>query len=123
MGDEPKTRVYYNSACPVCRAGIESQRGKMTACDIDWIDVHTHPEAAKEAGADLEFVRERLHVIAPDGSRHVGADAFTQLWQDTPGRRWMAALARLPGLRRLNRFLYNRFARRLYLWNRRKGHW
>lgn len=123
MTDAPKTRVYYNSACPVCRAGIESQQGKMTACEVEWIDVHNNPAAAKEVHPDLEFVREQLHVVAPDGSRHVGVDAFAQLWKDTPGQRWLAALVRLPVIRRLSRIFYRSFARRLYLWNRRKGHW
>ena len=81
------TKVYYNSACPVCNAGIKDQRKRMEACgvrDIEWIDVHTHPEAAEEVGSPLEQVRERLHVKAADGRLDVGADAFTRLWSRTP---------------------------------------
>jgi hypothetical protein len=38
------SKVYYNSACPVCNAGIKDQRQRMEACglkDIEWVDVHT----------------------------------------------------------------------------------
>jgi hypothetical protein len=59
------TKVYYNSACPVCNAGIKDQRQRMEACgirDIEWVDVHTNPEAVSEVDASLEQVRERLHV-------------------------------------------------------------
>jgi hypothetical protein len=54
--DQSSAKVYYNSACPVCKAGIESQRGKMEACglaEVEWIDVHNNPEAVAEVGADL----------------------------------------------------------------------
>ncbi|MGH8588498.1 MAG: DUF393 domain-containing protein, partial [Gammaproteobacteria bacterium] len=38
------SKVYYNSACPVCNAGIKDQRRRMEACGIEgieWVDVHT----------------------------------------------------------------------------------
>jgi predicted DCC family thiol-disulfide oxidoreductase YuxK len=120
------SKVYYNSACPVCNAGIKEQRQRMEACgikDIEWVDVHMHPEAVSEVGASLEQVRERLHVKTPDGHLDVGVDAFTQLWSQTPGQRWFARLLRLPILKQCAHFTYNIFARLLYLWNRAKRHW
>ncbi len=119
-------RVYYNSACPVCRAGIEGQRERMAACgatDVEWIDVHSQPERASEVGASLEAVRERLHVKEDDGSIGVGVDAFERLWSRTRGQRWLAALARVPGLRQLGQIGYNIFARFLYRRNRARGRW
>ena len=98
------TKVYYNSACPVCNAGIKDQRKRMEACgirDIEWIDVHAQPEAAEQVGSPLEQVRERLHVKAADGRLDVGADAFTRLWSRTPGQRWLAKLLRLPIFRQI----------------------
>ena len=120
------SKVYYNSACPVCNAGIKEQRRRMEACgikDIEWIDVHAQPEAVAEVDASLEQVRERLHVKTSEGRIDVGADAFTQLWSQTPSQRWLARLFRLPVLRQVSRWGYNGFARRLYRWNRAKKHW
>jgi 2-polyprenyl-6-hydroxyphenyl methylase/3-demethylubiquinone-9 3-methyltransferase len=116
-------RVYYNSACPVCAAGIGSQRERMAGCDVQWIDVHSQPDSVAAVGAELEAVRERLHVTAADGSVLVGIDALVQLWSQTPGQRWLARIARQPGLRRALGAAYNLFARRLYRWNLRRGHW
>ena len=119
-------KVYYNSACPVCNAGIKDQRKRMEACgirDIEWIDVHTHPEAVEEVGAPLEQVRERLHVKAEDGQIDVGADAFTRLWGQTSGQRWLGKLLRLPVFRQIMHLVYNAFARLLYRWNLAKRHW
>ncbi len=120
------SKVYYNSACPVCNAGINDQRRRMEACgikDIEWVDVHTNPEAVSEVGASLEQVRERLHVKDSNGQLNVGADAFTCLWSQTRGQRRLAKLLRLPGLKQLTHSAYNLFARLLYLWNRTKGRW
>ena len=120
------TKVYFNSACPVCKAGIESQQQRMVACgatDVEWIDVHREPERVAEVGAPLEAVRERLYVRNADGSLDVGADAFNSLWSQTRGQHWLAALGRLPGLTMLWRLAYNGFARLLYRWNRRNGRW
>ncbi len=125
MSEAPKPQVFYNSACPVCKAGIDSQRANMQACGIDaeWIDVHAAPQAVAQLGASLEDVRERLYVKDESGAVRIGADAFTELWSRTPGQRWLGRLLRLPVLRPLGHWLYNVFARQLYRWNRRKGHW
>jgi predicted DCC family thiol-disulfide oxidoreductase YuxK len=120
------SKVYYNSACPVCNAGIKDQRRRMDACgvkDIEWIDVHAHPEAAADVGAPLEAVRERLHVRDAEGRIDVGADAFIGLWSQTPGQRWLAKMLRIPVLRQVMRLAYDAFARLLYRWNRSRGNW
>ena len=119
------TKVYYNSACPVCDAGIRCQRVKLDACraSVEWIDVHADNQAAAEIGADLEFVRERLHVVDAQGGLHVGADAITELMAATPRRHWAARLVRLPVVRQSARLAYNAFAVLLYRWNRWRRHW
>ena len=122
-------RVYYNGACPVCTAGIEQQRRALERCaahgevEVEWIDVDADPAAVTELGADLEFVRERLHLRDSKGAIRVGSEAFLALWALSPRWRWLARLGALPGLRPLFGWCYNRFAARLYRWNRRHGRW
>ncbi len=120
-----KTKVYYNSACPVCAAGIAAQQRKLEGCDaeVDWIDVHADNEAVEEIDADLEFVRERLHVVDEAGVLQVAAEAFQALWQLSPRRRWLARMSGLPILGSLIRWSYNRFTALLYRWNRWYGRW
>ena len=113
--------VYYNSACPVCDAGIGYQRKRMQDCRVEWIDVHARPELAEELGIDLEVLRERLHVRDGAGQLHVGDHAFVLLWSQTRGQRWLAWLAR--PFTWLTGPLYDFAARHLYRWNRRRGHW
>ena len=119
------TKVYYNSACPVCAAGIRRQRARLHSCGeaLEWIDVHADNDAVSDVGASLEFVRERLHVVDGDGNLHLGADAIAELLAMTPGQRPVARLARLPVVRHFLRAAYNAFAVALYRWNRRVGRW
>lgn len=120
-----KTKVYYNGACPVCAAGIKHQRQKLQGCDADveWVDVDQDRDAVTDVGGDLEFVRERLHVVDQAGRLRVGSAAFTTLWGLTPGQGRLAKLSELPGLRILFHWAYNAFAACLYRWNRWKGRW
>ena len=120
-----KTKVYYNSACPVCKAGIEYQQRKLgeTSDHVEWIDVHSDNEAVCDLNRELEFVRERLHVVDEAGDLHVGADAFAEIWSKTPGQSAWARIARVPGLRAFWRVLYTAFAALLYRWNRINGRW
>jgi predicted DCC family thiol-disulfide oxidoreductase YuxK len=115
------TTVYYNSACPVCDAGICWQRRQVPEGAVNFVDVHTHPDVAAQLGIDLETLRESLHVRDGAGQLHVGDRAFTALWAHTPGQRWLARLARPFGW--LTGPLYKLAARLLYRWNRRRGHW
>lgn len=115
--------VYYNSACPVCNAGIERQKRRMAGCPVAWRDVHTDEAARAEMPAELEFVRERLHAVDADGRQQVGFDAFLAIWCRSPGESWKARLFGLPVIRHLAIPGYNLFARALYWWNRHKGRW
>lgn len=123
MGEDSRTTVYYNSACPVCDAGIRSERERLRGCDVQWVDVHERNEAVGEVGAALEDVRRRLHVRGAGGQVFVGMDAIIELWSGTPGRRWLARVLRWPLVRPLARAAYDGFAGLLYRWNLRRGHW
>lgn len=123
MNNKANIRVYYNSACPVCRAGIEQQKTKMPSCPVQWQDVHTDNTLVKELNADLAFVRERLHVVDEHGKLNIGFDAFLTIWRHSPKEQWKASLLGLPIIKPIMRVLYNLFAKLLYIWNRSKKHW
>ena len=120
-------RVYFNSACPVCRAGIATQRERMDAAgagrEIEWCDIDQDPAALAKRGIALDDVRRKLYVEDERGNLRIGADAFTALWQETPGWTWLARLLSAPGISAFARWTYDRFADLLYAWNRRQGRW
>ncbi|MCY1208786.1 hypothetical protein D9M68_864340 [compost metagenome] len=123
MADDERIKVYYNSACPVCKAGIEGQKGRTTACQVEWTDIHQDNRAVEEIGENLEYVRERLHLVDEQGIKRMGVDAFIVLWRHSPRERWKARLFSLPLIHGLAQLAYKAFARVLYRWNRATHHW
>jgi len=123
MSETNQLKVYYNSACPVCDAGINAQKNKTSQCEIQWNDVHSNNELAKDVDEKLEFVRERLHVVDQNDTLFVGIEAFIVLWKNSPKEQWKATLLSLPIIRPIANRAYNGFARVLYQWNRRRNSW
>jgi len=121
--DKQPLKVYYNSACPVCRAGIASQQGKMATCAVEWKDVHQDNALVKEVDADLAFVRERLHVVDEQGQLQIGFDAFLAIWRNSPQEKWKATVLGAPLIKQCGRLGYNAFAFLLYKWNRANKRW
>lgn len=123
----PSLTVWYNTKCPVCDAGIEWQRNRLAraarAGAIEFRDINLEPDALGRFGITADDVRRRLHAADSDGELHVGIDCAIEIWRRTPGHRWLAGMLALPGARAVARWCYDRFAERLYAWNRRKGRW
>jgi predicted DCC family thiol-disulfide oxidoreductase YuxK len=123
----PKLTVWYNTKCPVCNGGINWQKNRLLravrADVIEFRDINLEPTALARFGADIEDVRRRLYALDADGRLFIGADCAIEIWRRTPGDAWIAQLLSLPGIRKVARFSYDRFASLLYAWNRRKGHW
>ena len=99
-----KLEVLYNSACPVCDAGVKRQQHLMrestTRGDTSWTDVTCRADALDRAGLTLEQVRRHLYARDADGTLYRGAEAFAALWRETPGLRWLGALISLPVMKR-----------------------
>ena len=127
MPERPKLTVWYNTKCPVCNAGIDRQRNRLLQAArsgaIEFRDINFEPHALAHFGADVEAVRRRLHAVDAEGKLHVGADCAVAIWLRTPGEAWLGHLVGLPGIIQIAHFAYDRFADRLYAWNRRKGRW
>ncbi len=129
---KPAVAIYYNSACPVCKAGIRAQTRRMQQQSPQLHDIHVDgghnagdddSDIIEAIGSPREFVRERLHVVDQQGRIQVGIDAFITLWNITPADRWKARLLSLPAINTVASSAYNVFARALYQWNRRRGRW
>ena len=116
-------RVFYNSACPVCNAGIKNQQRKSSDTLVEYEDVHLDNQLVEHVNASLAFVRERLHVVDENQQIHIGMDAFICIWRHSRKERWKAKLFSAPGIHAVAVAGYNLFARGLYRWNKSKNHW
>lgn len=96
---------------------------KDSVCEIQWNDVHKDNGLVSEIDSELEFVRERLHVVDENGDLRVGFNAFLAIWRNSPTETWKSRLFGMPVLKQTCQVFYNIFAAALYQWNRAKKHW
>ena len=119
--------VWYNTRCPVCDAGIDLQRNKLLALvragKVEFKDINEQPDALARFGASLDDIRRRLHATDAAGRLIVGADVAIALWRLTPGEGWLAALFGNRVALPFTRFVYDRFADLLFVWNKWSGRW
>ena len=80
--------VYFNSSCPVCNADISAQKKRVTGYSVLGRDVHTDVAPRGDINSDLEFIRERLHVIDEEGREGIGVEVFETIWRHSPGEKW-----------------------------------
>lgn len=107
--------VYYDGACPLCRAEIGHYRRCRGADRLAFVDVapdvpgqelgsgqelglgqELGPGQGLGPGLDRAAARRRFHVRDADGRLRSGASAFARLWSVLPGWRWLGLLAGLP---------------------------
>lgn len=111
-----RPRLYYDSACPVCRREIALVR--RLSRQLDYVDVHALSDRDLPEGLTRDAMLRDLHLRDGDGTWFVGLSANTRLWQYTP----LAPLWRtltLPLVRPIAERLYRWWADRRY---RRMGY-
>ena len=81
--------VFFDGACPLCRAEIAAYRRMDGAGSIRWCDASAG-DAPPEIGPEAALAR--FHVRRADGTLVSGFRAFLAVWRVTPR---LAPLARL----------------------------
>ena len=92
----PKSTVFFDGSCPLCRAEIGYYSRKDQAGALCFVDV-SEAGAATPEGITQQRAMERFHVRAHDGRVLSGAAAFVEVWTRLPKWRWAARAASLPG--------------------------
>jgi predicted DCC family thiol-disulfide oxidoreductase YuxK len=90
-------KVYYDGACPLCQREIAHYRSIDRAGQVEFVDL---TKDGAETGPDLrpEDALARFHVRDANGQLMSGAQAFLRLWEELPGWRWLAPVAKVPGV-------------------------
>jgi predicted DCC family thiol-disulfide oxidoreductase YuxK len=126
--------VLYDGACPLCRREIahyqslaralaDAADGDPAAPAVHFADVSDPAVALPPQRTRAQLLR-RFHVRRADGTLVDGAAAFVVLWARLPGWRWLARLARVPGVTPLLELSYRAFLPlrpALQRWARRHG--
>lgn len=117
-----KLTVLYDGACPLCQreiAHVKRLAEKDSSAALCFVDI-SNAAPPSDGGnscpialtpAERIKLLARFHVQREDGSRVDGAAAFVAMWQRLPGWRWLAKLARLPGMLTVMEIAYRGFLR------------
>ena len=92
----PKSTVYFDGSCSLCRAEIGYYRRIDQDRPLCFADI-SKAGAVPPEGITQERAMKRFHVRASDGRVLSGAAAFVEVWTPLPGWRWAARAASLPG--------------------------
>jgi len=92
----PKSTVYFDGSCSLCRAEIGYCRRKDQERALCFVDI-SETGAVPPEGITQERAMKRFHVRASDGRVLSGAAAFVEVWTRLPRWRWAASAASLPG--------------------------
>lgn len=101
----PAPTVYYDGACPLCRAEIGLYRRQ--GAEARFIDLSKGEGAPEEVGCAAAL--KRFHVRREDGVLVSGAAAFAALWKATPGWRLLGRIAAVPPFVWIGEALYRLF--------------
>ncbi|MEL6601210.1 MAG: DUF393 domain-containing protein [Pseudomonadota bacterium] len=117
MTDQAAAReVFYDGACPLCRAEIDQYRGMVADGSVTWTNVAD--EEPLPEGLDRETLLARFHARREDGEVVSGARAFLAVWRQMKSLRWLALiLDRQPFIAVLD-LLYAGFLKIRPLWRK-----
>ncbi len=88
-----KDTLYYDGACPLCRAEINKLR-ILTRGKLEFENIHDLEHAADLP--DRQTLMSRLHLRTADGEWLTGLDANIRAWRHTPLRYLWCALGSWP---------------------------
>ncbi|WP_206185222.1 DUF393 domain-containing protein [Thioclava sp. F42-5] len=103
-----KATVFYDGACPLCRAEIGLYREAPGADALEFVDL-SDPGATLPDALNRDDALARFHVRTRDGRLVSGATAFAELWAQLPRWRGLARIARWPIVRTLLELAYRIF--------------
>jgi 3-demethoxyubiquinol 3-hydroxylase len=102
--------VLFDGSCPLCRQEIALYRALPATQPIQWVDVSYLSDNA-QFGADPAELMRRFHVVTSSGQLLSGARAFVHLWSLLPGWKYLAYVAKIPGVVLLMEGCYRLFLR------------
>ena len=88
-----KDTLYYDGACPLCRAEVNKLRS-LTRGALELENIHDLEPA--DGVPDKQTLMSRLHLRTADGEWLTGLDANIRAWRHTPLRYLWRALGSWP---------------------------
>lgn len=107
--------MLFDGSCRICAGQAELVAGYNDDGLIEILDMNSPAARARFPQVTPEAAQRELHLVAPDGTLHRGAEAVRETLLRLPSLRGLGELLRLPGAMGLARPLYAWVARNRYL--------
>jgi len=110
MGNpERKTTVYYDGLCLVCSAEINHYKRRNVDDRVAFVDICAAGFDPAKEGLDPRLIHKIMHVRRRDGTMATRVEAFIEIWENFPGYRWAARVARWKPVRFVLELGYSSF--------------
>jgi predicted DCC family thiol-disulfide oxidoreductase YuxK len=107
--------MLFDGNCRVCTGQAELVARYNDAGLLEILDMNSAAARARFPQVSPEAAQRELHLVAPDGTLHRGAEAVRETLLRLPSLRGLGELLRLPGAMTLARPVYAWVARNRYL--------
>jgi predicted DCC family thiol-disulfide oxidoreductase YuxK len=110
----PRYTLLYDGACRICIGQVQMLDAYNDEGRIELLDMNSAEAQSRFPQVRPEDARRELHLVAPDGTLHRGAEAVRETLLRLPALRGLGELLRLPGMISLARPIYAFVARNRY---------
>lgn len=106
--------IIYDGACNFCLRQMDRIRRGDRDQAFEFVPYQSPDVAVQFPQLAATDFSTGLRIVLPNGTVRRGADAVYEIARRMPGRRWLAPLYQVPGLKQLARFGYGIIARNRY---------
>lgn len=106
--------MLYDGSCRICTSQAHTVAAYNDDGLIELLDLNAPEAQARFPQVTPTAAQRELHLVAPDGSMHRGADAVREILLRLPALRGLGELLHLPGVMSLARPLYALIAENRY---------
>lgn len=103
-------QVFFDGDCPLCMREIRMLQRRDRNHRISFVDIAAEDFDPATTGLTMQTLMDRIHGRLPDGTIIEGVDVFRHLYTAIGFRR-LVAITRLPVIRHILNFAYNKFAK------------
>lgn len=103
-------KIFFDDACSLCQKEIHYYKSISPKKKFQWLNIHENNALLKRFNISQNEALLSLHAIDEKQRIYKGMDAFSLIWRELKGWRWLSILVNIPLISPLCKILYKLFA-------------